>query len=109
MKDPIPRHCRLLTMMLHLYSRYLVHYRRTFHTLGVQERERELTLFKVLKGPEHPLWGPARWLRPCGDWESELASHLLGLLDGLVLKGPVGAPEVVDPVVLGGRRPEASV
>ncbi|KAH6931642.1 hypothetical protein HPB50_026246 [Hyalomma asiaticum] len=47
----------------------------------------------VLKGPRHPLRGPARWLRPCGDWESELASHLLGLLDGLVLKGPAGAPE----------------
>lgn len=79
------------------------------NTLILTKRERELTLLKVLKGPGHPLRGPARWLHPCGDWESELASHLLGLLDGLVLKGPVGAPEVVDPVVLGGRRPEASV
>lgn len=61
-----------------------------------REREREWTLLKVLKEPRHPLRGPARWLRPCGDWKSELASHLLGLLNGLVLKGPVRAPEVVD-------------
>ncbi|KAH8041985.1 hypothetical protein HPB51_019726 [Rhipicephalus microplus] len=69
----------------------------------------ELAQLRVLKGTGQPLRGPARWLRPCGDWESELASHLLGLLDGLVLMGPVWAPEVVGPVVLNGRGPEASV
>ncbi|KAH7969816.1 hypothetical protein HPB52_021996 [Rhipicephalus sanguineus] len=62
-------------------------------------------------GPE-AAWAPLTGAGPVAPpmWGLVVgARHLLGLLDGLMLKGPVGAPEVADPVFLGGRRPEASV